>query len=104
VRPPPGGEASALQTSMCGGPGKGRLPPAGFARAGPLPWGFTLSDDDLIKEARDAFQLAADAEAENRRDALDDIRFARLGEQWPQQVKRERELEGRPVLTINRLP
>jgi hypothetical protein len=65
---------------------------------------FTLSDDDLIKEARDAFELAADAEAENRRDALDDIRFARLGQQWPEQVKRERELEGRPVLTINRLP
>jgi hypothetical protein len=63
-----------------------------------------LSDDDLIKEARDAFELAADAEAENRRDALDDLRFARLGEQWPERVRRERELEGRPVLTINRLP
>lgn len=51
-----------------------------------------LSDDDLIREAREAFQLAADAEAENRREALDDLRFARLGEQWPEKVRREREL------------
>jgi len=64
----------------------------------------SLSDDDIIKEAREAFERAADAEAENRRDALDDLRFARLGEQWPEKVKRERELEGRPCLTINRLP
>jgi hypothetical protein len=63
-----------------------------------------LSDDDLIREAREAFELAADAEAENRRDALDDLRFARLGEQWPEAVRREREREGRPCLTINRLP
>ncbi|MGA0604960.1 portal protein [Phenylobacterium sp. VNQ135] len=63
-----------------------------------------MSDDELIREAREAFELAADAEAENRREALDDLRFARLGEQWPEKVRRERELEGRPVLTINRLP
>ena len=63
-----------------------------------------MSDDELIREAREAFDLAADAEAENRRQALDDLRFARLGQQWPEKVRRERELEGRPVLTINRLP
>ena len=62
-----------------------------------------MSDDDILAEAREAFQLAADAEAENRREALDDIRFARLGEQWPEAVRRARDLEGRPVLTINRL-
>ncbi len=63
-----------------------------------------LSDDEILSEAREAFALAADAEAENRREALDDLRFARLGEQWPERVRRERELEGRPCLTINRLP
>lgn len=63
-----------------------------------------MSDDDILEEARGAFRLAADAEAENRREALDDLRFARLGEQWPEKVRRERELEGRPCLTINRLP
>src|SRR5690242_21732199 len=66
--------------------------------------GSSLSDDDIIKQAREAFELAADAEAENRREALDDLRFARLGEQWPEKIRRERELEGRPLLTINRLP
>jgi hypothetical protein len=63
-----------------------------------------LSDDEIIREAREAFELAAEAEAENRREALDDLRFARLGEQWPASVRRERELDGRPCLTINRLP
>jgi hypothetical protein len=59
---------------------------------GPNPLGPSLSDDEIIREAREAFELAADAEAENRREALDDLRFARLGEQWPEQVRREREL------------
>jgi hypothetical protein len=63
-----------------------------------------LSDDDILAEARAAFELASDAEAENRREALDDLRFARLGEQWPEKVRQERALEGRPCLTINRLP
>ncbi|MFC3070522.1 portal protein [Phenylobacterium soli] len=63
-----------------------------------------MSDDEIIREAREAFELAADSEAENRREALDDLRFARLGEQWPERVRRERELDGRPCLTINRLP
>ncbi|MDB5437508.1 MAG: hypothetical protein JWR47_3765 [Phenylobacterium sp.] len=63
-----------------------------------------MSDDEIIREAREAFELAADAEAENRREALDDLRFARLGEQWPAQIKRERDHDGRPCLTINRLP
>jgi len=78
--------------------------PPGSRQAGPLSWGFALSDDDILEEARAAFELAADAEAENRRDALDDLRFARLGEQWPEAVRRARELEGRVCLTINRLP
>jgi hypothetical protein len=60
--------------------------------------------DDLLKEAKDAFELCVAHEAENRAQALDDIRFARLGEQWPIEVRRRRELDARPCLTINRLP
>ena len=79
--------------------------PTGACPGGPnLLGNSALSDDEIIREAREAFELAADAEAENRREALDDLRFARLGEQWPEQVRRERELDGRPCLTINRLP
>jgi hypothetical protein len=70
--------------------------PAEFARAGfscaTSPEAQALSDDEIIREAREAFERAADAEAENRREALDDLRFARLGEQWPAAIKRERDL------------
>ena len=60
--------------------------------------------DDLLKEAKEAFELCVAHEAENRAQALDDIRFARLGEQWPLEVRKRRELDARPCLTINRLP
>ena len=87
---------------------RGRLhPPGSLARAFHIhafTGAFALSDDEILAEAREAFELAADAEAENRRDALDDLKFARLGEQWPAAIQRERDLDGRPCLTINRLP
>src|SRR5690606_27201427 len=60
--------------------------------------------DDLLKEAQEAFDLARQAENENRVEALDDLRFARLGKQWPEHIKNQRDLEKRPTLTINRLP
>lgn len=62
------------------------------------------NDDDLLAEAREAFQCAADAESDNRQTALEDIRFARAGEQWPEKIILQREIEGRPCLTINKLP
>ena len=63
-----------------------------------------MADKDILSEALEEFQLSEDAESENRKQWLDDMKFARLGEQWPDGVKRQRELEGRPCLTINRLP
>lgn len=63
-----------------------------------------MSDADILADAKEAFKLAADAERDNRDAARDDIRFARLGEQWPAEIVRQRQLEGRPCLTINRLP
>jgi len=60
--------------------------------------------DDQLEEARKDFERCADAESENREDGLADLRFARLGEQWPENVRKEREDEGRPTLTINKLP
>lgn len=61
-------------------------------------------DDDLLREAREAFQRASDVENDNRQTALEDIRFARAGEQWPADIIRQRQIEGRPCLTINKLP
>lgn len=61
-------------------------------------------DSDILKDAKEAFAQAEESEAKNRQLWVDDMRFARLGEQWPSSIKRQRELEGRPCLTLNRLP
>ncbi len=62
------------------------------------------SPDDILKEAKAAFAACEEHEADNRDAALDDLKFARLGEQWPADVRRERERDGRPCLTLNRMP
>lgn len=63
-----------------------------------------MSDKDTLSDALEEFRLSEDAESENRKQWIDDVRFARLGEHWPAGVKRQRETDGRPCLTINRLP
>jgi len=62
------------------------------------------TDQDLLEDAKEQFEECVQAESENRTEALDDLRFARLAEQWPEAIKKQREREGRPCLTINRLP
>ena len=61
-------------------------------------------DKDTIEDARKRFEEIEEHEADNRAAWLDDFKFARLSEQWPEGVKRQRELDGRPCLTINKLP
>lgn len=60
--------------------------------------------DDLHERGKKLFARAGEAEADNRRDFLEDVRFSRLEEQWPDEVKKKRLREGRPCLTINKLP
>lgn len=60
--------------------------------------------DDILKGALDRFAYSEDGSQHNRATALEDIAFGRLSEQWPAKVKAVRELEGRPCLTINRMP
>jgi len=60
--------------------------------------------EGVLHEAREAFELAQEAEQQNREAFKDDLRFARLGEQWDEQVRKQRELDGRPCLTVNKLP
>lgn len=62
-----------------------------------------MNMDDVSDYAKQ-FEDDVSRESENRARAADDIRFARLGEQWPEKVKKDREREGRPCLTINRMP
>jgi hypothetical protein len=58
---------------------------------------------DLIKEARDRLQIAWEKDKRNRQEAALDLKFI-AGDQWPDAVKTARERDGRPMLTINRLP
>ena len=49
-----------------------------------------MTDDQILSDAKDAFALCEEAESENRLAALDDLRFAKLGEQWPESVRQQR--------------
>lgn len=62
------------------------------------------TEEDILSDELEAFQVAVDAESENRAMALEDLQFARLGEQWPEKIRQQREDDGRPVLTINKMP
>jgi hypothetical protein len=64
----------------------------------------TSREDDELEDAKAEFARANEAWSENYNRALEDFRFARLGEQWPEKVRKQRDLEGRPCLTINKLP
>lgn len=61
-----------------------------------------LGDRDVIVDAKGFLQMCISADA-NRDARLDDLRFL-SGDQWPDQVKRQRDVERRPCLTINKLP
>jgi len=59
---------------------------------------------DIVKQAEEEFKDASEIHADNRREALNDLKFGRLGEQWDIRDVQQRKQEGRPCLTINRLP
>lgn len=61
-------------------------------------------DSDLLATGKKAFERCKEAENENRVTALEDIEFARLNKQWPDEIKKKREQAQRPVLTINKMP
>ncbi len=58
------------------------------------------NDQDLIVECQERYKLAMDSESANRTEALTDINFAN-GDQWPVDIRRDRDTDGRPCLTIN---
>ena len=60
-------------------------------------------DRDLLRLAHKRFRLCEEAEASIRAQAMDDLKF-RIGEQWPDDIKTSRTNDGRPCLTMNRLP
>ena len=66
--------------------------------------GKASKPDDILEEAKDIFRRCEENESDNRENALADLRFGRLGEQWDKTDAENRDRDGRPMLTINRMP
>lgn len=62
----------------------------------------TTGAEEFLSVARERFRRSVEAEAENRRLALEDLGFV-LGDQWPEAIKNLRQAENLPCLTIPRL-
>lgn len=63
----------------------------------------TNSKDGVHETALQRFAIIEKAEANIRIDAVDDQRFYE-GNHWPEEIKKQRELEKRPCLVINKTP
>ena len=55
--------------------------------------------EDIVKEAREAIEISADFDRDNRKEAMEDLRFT-AGFQWSDAARAER--KDRPMITINR--
>ena len=58
--------------------------------------------DSRIQEAISFLRWSNEADTMNRQEALEDLKFVN-GDQWPVELQNSRNLESRPVLTINKL-
>ncbi len=75
-----------------------------------IPAAVTPEDAQAIREENDfmnlgleRFEIARNAESNRRREMMLDWQF-RTGDQWDGTIKLRREQQGRPCLTINRIP
>jgi hypothetical protein len=62
------------------------------------------ADEQLIAQSMKRFKITAEAESDCRRQGLEDLKFSIGTGQWDEAVKANREIEGKPCLTINRAP
>ena len=60
-------------------------------------------DKAILDEIKERFVSCNQADGENHKEGLDDLQFLK-GNQWPEKQRRSREADGRPCLTINKLP
>lgn len=60
-------------------------------------------DAAIIAECMDRMRISLSADSEFRTAALDDLGFLK-GEQWDPRIKAQRAMDGRPCLTVNKLP
>jgi hypothetical protein len=61
-------------------------------------------DQELIQKSVKRWQITAESEADSRRQGLEDLKFSIGIGQWDEAVKANREVEGKPCLTVNRAP
>lgn len=65
------------------------------------------SDDterkSVFDEALELYETSVAADSINRENQREDIKFIKMREQWPESVRRQREEDGRPCLTIDQL-
>ena len=63
-------------------------------------------DEQIIQEARDRFQACEEWESDFWKLFIDDVKFANgdadNGYQWPDSIRKNREIDDRPCLTINK--
>lgn len=61
------------------------------------------SNGDKLAEGKKAFALCDEHDSDNRQAYKEDVLFVRAREQWPDDIRKQRELDGRPCLTIDKL-
>ena len=59
--------------------------------------------EKIIEDALKLFKKSVEADKHNKESALNDIKFAVLGEQWDEKDIQARQEDGRPYLTFNKL-
>jgi len=58
---------------------------------------------DLLSAGKKAFELCESHDSDNRQAYKEDTLFVRAREQWPENIRKQREADGRPCLTIDKL-
>ena len=69
-----------------------------------MAYGDKNDDDQIHKDAIERFTESIEGSDFNREAYYSDVKFSRMGDQWDDKVKKLRVQEGRPALTINKLP
>lgn len=63
------------------------------------------ADEKILADAKEQLEKAITDDSENRKLALSDLEFIAVDKaQWPNEIRTERESQGRPCLTINKMP
>lgn len=64
---------------------------------------YNRQKDKILESSKKLFEHAYEAEQFQRAEMLDDLKFSYAIDQWEEKDKRDRERDGRPALTIDRI-